>query len=78
MLALSKIAERRDIKTINLKDELNVVSSILTEQGLMNEGDKTVIHHRVAFNESYAIGEARHAAETQKLQDQLGKIDQVM
>ena len=78
MLALSKIKERRDVATISLQDEQNIVSSILIEQGLMQEGEETVIHDRVAFNKSLAVGEARHIQETQKLHEQLGKIDLVM
>ena len=59
---LDKIAERKDITLANQDDERHVVSGILTEQGLMTEGGKTIIHDRVAYGDAYALGEARDMA----------------
>ena len=44
-----------------------MVSGILAEQGLMQEDERTLVHDRVAFGESYALGDQRQAAESKHI-----------
>ena len=56
--SLAKLA-RKDVNSVTIKDQRHVVSGILAEQGLMEEDERTLVHDRVAFGESYALGDQR-------------------
>ena len=49
MKALEALEEgRRDVQVIDEKDERSVVSGILKEQGLMQDGQSTIVYDKVA------------------------------
>jgi len=42
------LPHRKDIRLLDANDERRTVADILTEQGVMKEGDETLVYDRVA------------------------------
>jgi hypothetical protein len=45
------LPHRKDIRLLDQNDERRTVTDILTEQGVMKEGDETLIYDRVAHRD---------------------------
>ncbi len=42
------LPHRKDVRLLDENDERRVVADILTEQGVLKEGDETLVYDRVA------------------------------
>lgn len=70
--------QRKDISAADEEDARNVVPGILQEQGLMKEGQSTIVYDKVAH---LGRGERRQESkevENGELREQLKKVDMVL
>jgi hypothetical protein len=46
---LELLQKRKDVRLVSEQEDKNVVSSILQEQGILQEGESTIIYEKVAY-----------------------------
>ena len=70
--------QRKDIQAIDENDDRTVVPAILKEQGLMEEGQSTIVYDRVAHLGQTSQARKESLVENEEVKAQLKKMDLVL